>query len=128
MLPSLSMPEMLVIMIFAVVLFGKRLPEVAKSFGKGFVEFKKGLRGIEDELHSVTNPHSYKYLPDHDPEPLGLDPTEPPVAKFEPPVAKFEPPSSSPNGSSNTSANTPPTSTPKPAPEPVVDDPQPYQD
>lgn len=42
------MPELIVITIFGLILFGKRLPEVARSLGKGVVEFKKGLRGIED--------------------------------------------------------------------------------
>jgi sec-independent protein translocase protein TatA len=34
----------------ALVLFGKRLPEVGRSLGKGIVEFKKGLAGIEDDV------------------------------------------------------------------------------
>ena len=45
----LGVPEMIVIGIVALLLFGKRLPEVARSLGKGVVEFKKGLRGIDDE-------------------------------------------------------------------------------
>jgi len=32
------------------LLFGKRLPEVGRSLGKGIVEFKKGLAGIEEEV------------------------------------------------------------------------------
>lgn len=46
--------EMLIIGIVAVLLFGKRLPEVGRSLGKGLVEFKKGIRGVEDEMNSVT--------------------------------------------------------------------------
>ena len=38
--------------IIALLLFGKRLPEVARSLGKGVVEFKKGLNGIDDESTS----------------------------------------------------------------------------
>ena len=41
--------ELIIIMAIALLLFGKRLPEVARSLGKGVVEFKKGLKGIEDE-------------------------------------------------------------------------------
>jgi sec-independent protein translocase protein TatA len=44
-----SFPELMIIMIIALLLFGKRLPDVARSLGKGVVEFKKGLRGIEDD-------------------------------------------------------------------------------
>lgn len=46
--------ELLIIGIIALLLFGKRLPEVARSLGKGIVEFKKGVRGIEDEVDSAT--------------------------------------------------------------------------
>jgi sec-independent protein translocase protein TatA len=45
-----SFAELMVIMVIALLLFGKRLPEVARSLGKGVVEFKKGLKGIEDDV------------------------------------------------------------------------------
>jgi len=44
--------EMVIVGIVAVLLFGKRLPEVGRSLGKGLVEFKKGIRGIEDDLNT----------------------------------------------------------------------------
>lgn len=47
--------EMVIVGIVAVLLFGKRLPEVGRSLGKGLVEFKKGISGIQDEIHSATN-------------------------------------------------------------------------
>lgn len=50
MLPQLGLMEMIVVMGVAVLLFGKRLPEVGRSLGKGIIEFKKGLRGMEDEF------------------------------------------------------------------------------
>ena len=37
------------------LLFGKRLPDVARSLGKGIVEFKKGVRGIEDEVENSVH-------------------------------------------------------------------------
>jgi len=46
-------PEMFVLGIIALLLFGKRLPEVARSLGKGIVEFKKGMNGIEDEVNNA---------------------------------------------------------------------------
>jgi sec-independent protein translocase protein TatA len=49
-LQSLGWPEMLVIGVIALLIFGKRLPEVGRSLGKGIVEFKKGLRDTGDEL------------------------------------------------------------------------------
>jgi sec-independent protein translocase protein TatA len=42
--------EIIIILIVALLLFGRRLPEVGRSLGRGIVEFKKGLKGIEDEV------------------------------------------------------------------------------
>jgi len=47
--------ELLVIMVIALLLFGKRLPEVARNLGRGVVEFKKGLRNAEDEIDQATS-------------------------------------------------------------------------
>ena len=38
----------------ALLLFGKRLPEVGRSLGKGIVEFKKGLAGIEQDVTQAS--------------------------------------------------------------------------
>jgi sec-independent protein translocase protein TatA len=54
---ALGMPgpwEWIVIGILGVIIFGKRLPEVGRSLGKGIVEFKKGLKGVEDELDDAV--------------------------------------------------------------------------
>jgi sec-independent protein translocase protein TatA len=39
----------------AVMLFGERLPEVARTWGKGLMELKKGVRNIQDEIHGAIN-------------------------------------------------------------------------
>lgn len=49
---NLNPVELMVVGIVAVLLFGRRLPEVGRSLGKGIVEFKKGLRGMEDDFLS----------------------------------------------------------------------------
>ena len=70
--------EMLVVGFIALLLFGKRLPEVARSLGKGVTEFKKGISGIEDEIEEkVTRqelPHSAEVQ-------------TPQAPKFEPPTS-----------------------------------------
>ena len=38
------------VLIVALLLFGKRLPEVGRSLGKGIAEFKKGLHDVSDEF------------------------------------------------------------------------------
>lgn len=39
----------------AVLLFGERLPEVARTFGKKFNEFRKSVQSIQDEIRSVAH-------------------------------------------------------------------------
>ena len=39
----------------ALLIFGKRLPEVGRSLGKGIVEFKKGLKGIDDDVDAAAS-------------------------------------------------------------------------
>ena len=54
---ALGMPggaEWIVIAAIGLLLFGKRLPEVGRSLGKGIVEFKKGLKGVEDEMEAAS--------------------------------------------------------------------------
>ena len=46
---------MLIIGVIAVLLFGERLPEVARSVGKGFMELKKGVRSIQEEVEGAIN-------------------------------------------------------------------------
>jgi sec-independent protein translocase protein TatA len=38
---------------FGLLIFGRRLPEVGRSLGKGIVEFKKGLAGVEEEINQA---------------------------------------------------------------------------
>ena len=43
--------ELIIVLVIGLLLFGKRLPEVARSLGKGVVEFKRGVKGIEDDVN-----------------------------------------------------------------------------
>ncbi len=42
--------EWIIILVIALLIFGKRLPGTMRSIGKGIVEFKKGLKGVKDEV------------------------------------------------------------------------------
>ncbi len=43
---NIGLREILVILLIVVILFGaKRIPELARSLGKGINEFKSGMRG-----------------------------------------------------------------------------------
>ena len=46
--------ELVLVAIVGVLIFGKRLPEVGKSIGRGIVEFKRGLSGIEDDIDQAA--------------------------------------------------------------------------
>ena len=47
---SLGPMEMIMIAIVGLLIFGNRLPDVGRSLGKGLVEFKKGLKGVQDDM------------------------------------------------------------------------------
>lgn len=57
---GLGTPELVVCMIVALLLFGSRLPEVARSLGRGVFEFKKGINGFEDEMNKLDEQASSK--------------------------------------------------------------------
>ena len=88
MFPGIGPTEMIIFGVIALLLFGKRLPEVARSLGKGIVEFKKGVRGIEDDVDDSLSRRSSHSQPQSRPIPED-DRTEVTAPKFEPP--QFEP-------------------------------------
>ena len=48
--------EVIVILIIALVIFGSRLPSVARSLGRSLTEFKKGVNGVRDEIEEAGEP------------------------------------------------------------------------
>jgi sec-independent protein translocase protein TatA len=54
--------EWLIILIVALLIFGKRLPEVMKSLGRGIVEFKKGVKGVEEDVEDSSNKGAQKKI------------------------------------------------------------------
>ena len=75
--------ELIVLAIFGVLIFGKRLPEVGKSIGKGIVEFKKGLSGVDDDTDSPITSSSVHSQPTRPPQQLEAQSTQttPPPAE-----------------------------------------------
>ena len=48
---ALGMPEILLIALFILLIFGgKKIPELMRGMGKGVSEFKKGMKDVENEI------------------------------------------------------------------------------
>ena len=93
---GLSMTHIIILLIVGVLLFGKRLPEVARSVGKMLVELKKSWAGLEDQLTSGSffeEPRNQASAPPPPPArpPQRIQPTGP---KFEDAPGENPPPSS----------------------------------
>ena len=90
MFPGIGFQELMVIGIVAVILFGRKLPEVAKSVGKSYFEFKKGLFDVQKSFDprnfidstSSSKPSTRSYQEDYD------DREEATAPRFEPPPAE----------------------------------------
>ena len=86
---GMGMQELMIIGVVAVLLFGKRLPEVAKSLGQSYSQFRKGLNDLHSSIdftdtYTPPKPHSssrssYDDYDDYD---------EPTAPKFEPPPSE----------------------------------------
>ena len=54
---NLGFPELLIIMVVILLLFGaKRIPEIAGSMGKGIREFKKNINDASREITAEPRP------------------------------------------------------------------------
>ena len=53
-LETLGWPEILIICVAGVLLFGKRLPEVGRNIGKSIMSFKKGMNDMKDEFNKAV--------------------------------------------------------------------------
>jgi sec-independent protein translocase protein TatA len=81
---GLSFQELAVLGIIAVLLFGKKLPEVARSFGASYRQFREGLNDIQRQM-DVTDTRPAQRLAYHSPESKASDDDldEPTAPKFE---------------------------------------------
>ena len=47
--------EWIVILVVAVLIFGRRLPDIARSIGKSITEFKKGVHEVENDVKDAID-------------------------------------------------------------------------
>ena len=53
---GIGMPEMIIILVIALIVIGPhKLPEMAKSLGKGLAEFKKASEGFQRSVQEEAN-------------------------------------------------------------------------
>lgn len=55
-LPHLGPMEIIILVVLGILLFGKKLPDMGRYLGKSIVEFKKGVKGLEDDVETVGTP------------------------------------------------------------------------
>ncbi len=84
---NFSYGEMLVFGAFALLLFGSRLPEVARNLGRSYQELRKHINEFQREFQSYdyNEPPKKNLLP-----PTEETPVAPTAPKFTPPPADDE--------------------------------------
>lgn len=55
---GLGMQELMVVAVVALLLFGKRLPEVARTAGKYYTEFRRHLNDLQSQMNITDVYHS----------------------------------------------------------------------
>ncbi len=53
-IPGVHGWEWIILLVLGLLLFGRRLPEVGRSMGKAIVEFKRGVKGVEEEIEAES--------------------------------------------------------------------------
>lgn len=97
---GLSPMELVIVGIVAIMLFGQKLPDMMKTFGKSYRDFRNGLSELQSQVN-LTDTHvssSYSNSVKRPPPKTYDDYEEPSAPKFEPP------PSEAPSPAENTSA------------------------
>ena len=103
MLGSIGMPELILIFIVALLVFGpKKLPELGKSLGRGLAEFKKASedlkKTIEDEIEqgkkeaNTVREHVAEVRKSVELAAVPPPPPEPPAAEASVPRSDASPP------------------------------------
>jgi sec-independent protein translocase protein TatA len=92
-LETLLAPQhILILLVVGILLFGKRLPEMGRYLGKGIVEFKKGMKGLEDEISGTITSHNEAPPQAHAEAPRPPQRVQAAAPKFEDNAGEITPP------------------------------------
>jgi len=81
---SLGFPELIVIFVIALIIFGPRkLPEIGKSLGKSLAEFKKASNELRNTLEEEIRLEDQRDAAKQAPAPTATTPTAPPAPHAE---------------------------------------------
>ncbi|UCD76697.1 MAG: twin-arginine translocase TatA/TatE family subunit [Phycisphaerales bacterium] len=47
--------EWIILLVLGLLVFGRKLPDVGRGLGRSIVEFKKGIKGIEDDVEDASS-------------------------------------------------------------------------
>jgi|APFre7841882654_1041346.scaffolds.fasta_scaffold215198_1 TatA/E family protein of Tat protein translocase len=62
---NIGLPEMIFIMVIALIVFGpKKLPEIGRTLGKAIREFKKSTEDIKDKFEEQIRADEFKSIRD----------------------------------------------------------------
>lgn len=88
---GIGMPELIIILVIALLVIGPhKLPELAKSLGKGLAEFKKASEDFQRNIHEEARKAEEKPVapPAAPPEQVAAVPHSEPVTTTTPPEAQ----------------------------------------
>src|SRR5215208_2038560 len=64
---GLGTQEIMLLLVLGVLLFGRNLPSLGRSLGKTVTEFKRGVKGLEDDMEPTAGGTTTRTV---DPEPV----------------------------------------------------------
>jgi sec-independent protein translocase protein TatA len=64
---GLGTQEIMLLLVLGVLLFGRNLPQLGRSLGKTVTEFKRGVKGFEEDLEPTAGTNTTRTV---EPEPV----------------------------------------------------------